>query len=104
MNQPVSDILKEIEALPENQREQLLEVLHAKYARAFMKGEGYTFWCHGPDGMFEHIHEEEQGMNMDSSLKEANRRVDQVLPDLWAKAEQNLIEAEAEYQRKKGEK
>lgn len=104
MNQPVTDILKYIEALPESDREQLLIVLSAKYARAFTSGEGYTFWFHGSDEMYEHIDKEEQDMTTDTNLQEANRRVDEILPDLWSKAERNLKEAEAEYQRKKGEK
>lgn len=42
-------------------------------------------------------------MNRDDRLKEVNQRVDQMLPDLWMKAEQNLKDAEAEYKRKKEE-
>lgn len=41
MNHLVNGILKEIEALTQSDREQLLGVLNAKYARAFIRGESY---------------------------------------------------------------
>ncbi|WP_438495788.1 hypothetical protein [Paenibacillus sp. IHBB 3054] len=52
------------------------------------------------------MHEEENDliMNRPNPLKEANRKVDKMRPELWAAAEANLQKAEADFKREKGEK
>ncbi|GGG06157.1 hypothetical protein GCM10010912_58470 [Paenibacillus albidus] len=98
MSQRVTEIMTGIEALPEEERQQLLQQLNWKYA-----GEHIGLWRNELNEN-SHIPKEGKEVNQNIELQEANRKVDQVLPDLWVQAERNLKEAEAEYKRKKGEK
>jgi len=84
MDPKTSDILKEIDALSEIERKQLLQQLYEKYDDLLDEGENGV------------------STDIQIQLEEANRKVDQILPDLWAQAKRNLEQAEDDYKRGDG--
>ncbi|MEC0167362.1 hypothetical protein [Paenibacillus graminis] len=77
MNVNVTEILKGIEGLAEQERTALLKILLVKYP----------------------IRKEDKDMNVpvQQQLQEAHEKVNAILPELWERAERNLQQAEAEF-------